>query len=95
MSDAKTTQDHDTIRKWTEARGGKPSAVAETKSPNDPGILRLDFDPKDRKLDVLTWGEFFEKFDESDLTFLYQEETADGHKSRFHKFIHAGGKERH
>ena len=95
MSEAKTTKDHDEIRRWAEERGGKPSAVADTKSPGDPGILRLDFDPKDRKLEVLTWGEFFEKFDESDLTFLYQEDTADGHKSRFHKFVHDGGKGKH
>src|SRR4051812_25868780 len=58
MSEAKTTQDHDTIRKWAETRGGKPSAVAEIKNPGDPGILRLDFDPKDKALDVLSWGEF-------------------------------------
>jgi hypothetical protein len=44
---------------------------------------------------VLTWGEFFEKFDEAELTFLYQDETEDGKKSRFHKFIHDGGKGRH
>jgi hypothetical protein len=44
---------------------------------------------------VLTWGEFFEKFDEAELSFLYQDETADGKKSRFHKFIHDGGEGRH
>jgi hypothetical protein len=92
MSEAKTTRDHDTIRRWAEARGGKPSAVAETKSDEDAGILRLDFDPKDQALDSLSWDAFFEKFDEAELSFLYQDETADGKKSRFHKFIHAGGK---
>jgi hypothetical protein len=91
MSQAKTTQDHDTIRQWAEARGGKPSAVADTTSPSDPGILRLDFDPKDKALDILTWGEFFEQFDEAALSFLYQDETDEGKKSRFHKFILAGG----
>jgi hypothetical protein len=89
MSDAKTTQDHDTIRKWAEQRGGKPSAVTETGGKDDPGVLRLDFDPKDARLDTITWGEFFEKFDEAQLSFLYQDETADGKKSRFHKFISA------
>lgn len=90
MSEAKTTRDHDTIRRWAEARGGKPSAVGETRSDEDPGILRLDFDPKDEALDTLSWNEFFDKFDEAELSFLYQDETADGKKSRFHKFIHAG-----
>jgi hypothetical protein len=75
MSEAKTTRDHDTIRRWAEQRGGKPSAVSDTSSPGDPGILRLDFAPKDQALDVLTWGEFFEKFDEAELSFLYQDET--------------------
>lgn len=89
MSEAKTTQDHDTIRKWAEARGGKPSAVAETGKNGDPGILRLDFDPKDQRLDTITWGEFFEKFDEAELAFLYQDKTEDGKPSRFHKFISA------
>lgn len=92
MSEAKTTQDHDTIRRWAEERGGKPSAVGETKSADDAGILRLDFDPKDKGLDTVSWDEFFEKFDDAELSFLYQDETADGKKSRFHKFIHAGGK---
>jgi len=41
---------------------------------------------------VLTWGEFFEKFDEAELSFLYQEKTGDGKVSRFHKFIHGGDK---
>jgi hypothetical protein len=92
MSEAKTTRDHDQIRRWAEDRGGKPSAVADIRRQDDPGILRLDFDPKDRKLDVLTWGEFFEKFDEAELTFLYQDKTEDGAKSRFHKFLHRGGR---
>ena len=32
--------------------------------------------------------EFFRKFDESDLAFLYQDRTKDGKVSRFHKFVH-------
>ena len=87
MSQAMTTQNHDTIRQWAEARGGRPSAVTQTRSKGDPGILRLDFEPKDESLDPLSWDEFFEKFDSAHLSFLYQEETEDGKKSRFHKFI--------
>jgi hypothetical protein len=90
MSEAKTTRNHDTIRRWAEERGGKPSAMADIISPFDPDFLRLEFDPKDRKLDVLTWGEFFEDFDDAELTFLYQE-TEGGKKSRFYKFVHSGG----
>ena len=95
MSEAKTTRDHDTIRKWAEQRGGKPSAVAETGRRGDPGILRLDFEDPDPKLDVITWGEFFENFDDAGLSFLYQDTTADGKKSRFHRFVHADNGSKH
>jgi hypothetical protein len=87
MSDAKTTQDHNLIRKWAEARGGKPTAVDGTGDKNDPGILRLDFAPKDEGLEPISWEDFFKKFDDEHLSFLYQEKTADGKTSRFHKFV--------
>ena len=87
MSQAKTTQDHGTIRQWAEERGGRPAAVGETRSEEDPGILRLDFEPKDEGLDPLSWDEFFQKFDSAHLTFLYQDEMEGGKQSRFHKFI--------
>jgi hypothetical protein len=88
MSEANTTTDHNTIRKWTEQRGGVPSAVAGTgKKGDDPGILRIDFDPKDKELTKISWEDFFEKFEKEKLAFLYQDETADGSESRFHKFV--------
>ncbi len=87
MSDSLQTRDHRTIRAWAEARGGRPAHVTDTGSGEDPGILRLDFEPKDEALEPLSWDEFFEKFDQAGLSFLYQDETADGHQSRFHKFV--------
>ena len=38
-------------------------------------------------LEKISWDEFFEKFDDSDLAFLFQEKTAAGKTSRFHKFV--------
>ena len=38
-------------------------------------------------IDEIGWDEFFQKFDESDLEFLYQDRTKDGNISRFHKFV--------
>ena len=90
MSEGKTTIDHDEIRNWAEERGGMPASVAGTgrgKKGQDTGILRLDFEPRDDALEEVSWDEFFKKFDEAKLAFLYQEETADGSTSRFHKFI--------
>jgi hypothetical protein len=87
MSDAKVTTDHQTIRRWAEARGGQPASVEGTGKKDDPGVLRLDFEPKDKGLSSISWEEFFDKFDSAQLAFLYQEKTADGAMSRFHKFV--------
>jgi hypothetical protein len=85
--EAQVTTDHDEIRKWAEKRGGRPSTVEGTGDKDEAGILRLDFDPKDEKLERISWEEFFEKFDEAGLAFLHQDRTADGKLSRFHKFV--------
>jgi len=90
MQEAKTTRDHKTIRRWAEERGGKPTTVEGTEDRSGAGVLRLDFDPPDEGLKPIPWDEFFEKFDEADIDFLYQDKTADGHTSRFHKFVHGG-----
>jgi hypothetical protein len=85
---ANRTRDHDTIRRWTEKRGGRPTMVEGTQ------ILRIDFDDpdgsRDEKLAPVSWDEFFRVFDERGLEFLYQEQTHDGHISRFNKFVHLG-----
>lgn len=85
-----TTTDHDTIRKWVEQRGGKPATVEGTGDKEEPGILRISFDDtdsKDSKLSTIEWDDFFEKFEEEKLAFLYQDKTKDGKVSRFFKFV--------
>ena len=83
MTQAKTTVDHDEIRKWAEARGGRPSLV---RTDGEGGILRIDFQEPDENLESISWDEFFEIFEERNLAFLYQEEIS-GHKSRFNKLV--------
>jgi hypothetical protein len=94
MSEGKTTIDHDEIREWAEERGGVPATVKGTGrgkgKAGETGILRLDFEPRDEELEEIGWDEFFEKFDKEKLAFLYQDETADGSTSRFHKFVNRG-----
>ncbi|HYC00076.1 MAG TPA: hypothetical protein VEC57_13160 [Candidatus Limnocylindrales bacterium] len=89
MSQAQSTTDHETIRQWAEERGGKPATVRGTGKGDDAGILRIDFPgySGEDTLEEIDWDTFFEKFDESDLEFLYQDETDDGGKSRFFKFV--------
>jgi hypothetical protein len=84
MSTAKTTTDHDAIRKWVEERDGQPARVDAS---GGPGILRIDFAERDEDLEPISWEEFFKIFDESDLAFLHQDKTEDGKTSRFNKFV--------
>jgi len=88
-SDSKTTTSHEEIRKWVEERGGKPATVRGTGDDGEAGILRIDFPGYSGgdSLEEITWEEFFQKFDESNLQFLYQDKTADGKQSRFSKFV--------
>jgi hypothetical protein len=86
---SRTTTDHDAIRKWAEKRGGHPTSVTGTEHGKETaGVLRLDFGVKDEKLHPVDWQAFFDKFEESNLAFLYQDKTTNGKISRFHKFIH-------
>lgn len=85
----KRTDNHDTIRKWAEERNARPSRVKDTGDDDDPGILRLDFPDygDDSDLEAISWDEFFEKFDESGLDFIYQERTESGELSNFNKLV--------
>jgi hypothetical protein len=92
MSKSKRTTDHEQIRQWAEARNGKPARVQGTGDSDDAGLLRIDFPEKetveeDEELEEISWDEFFEKFDEKRLAFVYQEQTAAGETSRFNKFV--------
>jgi hypothetical protein len=87
MAQAKVTTNHETIKSWAEKRGGRPATVKRTEEDHEPGLLRLEFDNDEAALEDISWEEFFEKFDEKDLAFLYQDKTASGKTSRFHKFV--------
>jgi hypothetical protein len=89
MPRAIATTDHQTIRKWVEARNGHPSVVKSTQSDESGqgGLLRIDFNKPEESLGEVSWDEFFETFDENGLAFLYQDKTTSGRKSRFNKFV--------
>src|SRR3954464_728510 len=87
MSDSETTTDHNAIKKWAEERDGHPATVRATEQDGHAGILRIDFGPREDRLEEIDWDEFFRKFDESGLAFLHQDRTKDGKLSRFHKFV--------
>jgi hypothetical protein len=86
---AQVTTDHEFIKEWVEARGGCPAAVKRTSRGGSPGIIRIDYPgfSGQKTLEAISWDEFFQKFDEHELAFLYQEQTADGQPSRFSKIV--------
>ncbi len=77
---AKSTTDHDTIRKWAEKRGGKPAAVERTHQGGDVGIIRIMFpeaqQSKHESLVEISWDEFFKEFEGRKLALLYEEDSA-------------------
>ena len=84
--EAQQTTNHDEIRKWAEKRGGRPASVRGTEDGEEAGVLRIAF-TDDEDLETIEWDEFFDKFDEEHLAFLYQDRTADGGESRFFKLV--------
>ena len=85
---ATKTTDHEEIKAWVEKRGGQPASAPGTGGKEDAGVLRIDFPGAgDEDLEHLEWDAFFQKFDDAQLAFLYQEKTADGKLSRFNRFV--------
>jgi len=84
-----TTTDHDEIRRWVEEHDGKPVTVRGTGDDGTAGVLRIDFPggAGEDRLEPIEWDEWFEKFDEEGLEFLYQERKADGSDSTFFKLV--------
>jgi hypothetical protein len=90
MSEARSTTNHDEIRRWIEERQGRPARVKDS---GQGGILRVDFREPDESLSELSWDEFFQIFDDNDLAFLHQDKTSDGKTSRFNKFVDKGSEQ--
>lgn len=88
-ADSKVTTNHDEIKTWVDERGGHPARVKGTGDDDSAGVLRIDYPGFTGKgtLERISWEEFFETFEESNLAFLYQEKTKDGEESRFSKLI--------
>ncbi|MGN6385367.1 MAG: hypothetical protein ACTHMT_03920 [Verrucomicrobiota bacterium] len=83
------TTDHEEIQRWVEERKGSPATVRGTgRDSQEAGLLRIDFPGYSGQdsLEHIDWDEFFEKFEESKLAFLYDPDK----KSRFNKMIARG-----
>lgn len=87
--ESKKTTDHEVIRRWAEERQGWPATVKGTGGKDQkPGVLRIGFtQDSEGSLEHITWEDFFEKFEQQRLAFLYQDQTQSGETSRFFKFV--------
>lgn len=85
-SSSETTQNHDKIRNWIEERGGRPPLSKHGKQGRRCWPAARKFDESEENLEDVEWDEFFDTFDDSHLTFLFQA-NFEGNQSRFFKFI--------
>ena len=78
------TRSHEVIQHWVEERGGTPATVPGTEHGDHLGVLRFDFPGYGgRKLEQVSWDDWFKPFDERELVFLYQEHKSNGDQSTF------------
>lgn len=91
---SKVTTDHREIINWVQENNGSPACVKGTGSDNDVGLLRIDFPggATEDKLKHISWDEWFSKFEQNDLAFLYQEKKKSGEGSTFFKLVKRNGK---
>lgn len=85
-----TTIDHDKIRGWAEARRGVPAHSTSGKlARSDPRTLRIRFlgDGRPGQIEPIQWREWFQRFDELHLAFVFEERTPDGQPSKVSKLI--------
>ena len=88
-SETTTTTDHDEIRRWVEEHGGTPASVKGTDADGEAGVLRIDFPAGtgEDQLEHISWDDWFQKFDDVGLSFLYQEQKSSGEDSTFFKLV--------
>ncbi|MGA9521845.1 MAG: hypothetical protein WBV82_10290 [Myxococcaceae bacterium] len=81
--------EHDEIQRWAEARSARPVSVRGTGSRRDIGIIRLDLPGYvgEEKLRPVSWDEWFDKFEETNLALVVEETTTRGQQSNFNKLI--------
>ena len=89
MEQAKTTTNHEQIKRWVEKRGGHPARVKGTEVKGSSGVLLIDYPGYSgtQTLEAVSWDEFFKSFEENELAFLYEDEKKAGSQGRFSKLI--------
>ena len=84
------TTSHEVIRQWADAHGGVPATAPGSEHGGHVGVLRIAFpenSDRDSNLEQISWDDWFEKFDQENLAFLYQAQKSSGEDSTFFKLV--------
>ncbi|HEX3019501.1 MAG TPA: hypothetical protein VHP36_04335 [Chitinispirillaceae bacterium] len=90
----RVTTDHNEIRRWIENHNGIPASVMDKMTPGEnAGILRISFKGERSKEDLIavSWEEFFTRFDQANLAFLYEKDIPARNRGNFYKFLSRDG----
>ncbi len=91
---SKITTNHQEIKQWAEKYGGKPQIIDDPQALADMPGVRIDFPGKtddeflpETKVRDVSWDDFFKKFEENQLAFLYIPEfNPKNHKALFNSY---------
>lgn len=77
---SKITVDHEIIRSWVQAHGGMPAVARSGFGGGGQGGLEIDFSShgNPEALEMISWNEFFQRFEKEQLAVLYQESAVGG-----------------
>jgi hypothetical protein len=86
----KSTTSLEEIRQWAESRGGYP-AIARRDDGGGADSVEIVFSgvdtDEDDKPEEISWDEFYRRFSQANLKFVYQEKTPSGKLSHLWKFV--------
>jgi hypothetical protein len=87
---SKVTTDHEEIRRWAAVRSGTPAAIVRPENGDEEASpICIDFfeNSGEGSRKKISWDDWFKRFDAAGLALLYQEHTASGQRSKFHKVV--------
>ncbi len=87
---SKVTTDHAEIRRWAAARSGTPAAIVRPENGDEEASpICIDFPDNsgEGSRKKISWDDWFKRFEAAGLALLYQEHTAIGRRSNFHKVV--------
>jgi hypothetical protein len=89
VAQGKVTTDRKVIEKWIKSRNGWPAIKRQITSNGVEVILSIVF-PDSEAVDIirmLSWDEFFEKFNQQKLVFVYEENGYKINSSHSYAFV--------